>query len=364
VTAERPTRRAVLGALALAAPALAARPLRAQGFANMGSEAAGFARVVPGRAFAFPADHLPHPGYRIEWWYVTATLTAEDGAECGCQWTLFRQATDASAPEAGWDSNEIWMGHAAVTTAATHRAAERFGRGGVGQAGVTDEGGFAAWIDDWSFRAEGDPADPLARARLTAGGPDFGFDLALAAEGPLVLHGDGGFSLKSERGQASYYYSQPFFRAGGALTIDGAERRVAGTAWMDREWSSQPLDPDQTGWDWFSLSLGSGERAMLYRFRQTRGDAFAGTWIGADGAVETLPRAGVRMTPIGQARTRGGRIPVRWRLEIPAKGFDVETRPLNPDSWNALTIPYWEGPVSFQGSHAGRGYLEMTGYDA
>jgi predicted secreted hydrolase len=360
VTAEPLTRRALLGALALAAPVA-----RAQGFAGMGADAAGFARVVPGRAFAFPADHLPHPGFRIEWWYVTANLTDADGADCGCQWTLFRQATDPAAPEAGWASNEIWMGHAAVTTAETHRAAERFGRGGVGQAGVTGEGGFAAWIDDWSFRAEGaTAADPLARARLAARGPDFGFDLALAADGPLVLHGDAGFSLKSERGQASYYYSQPFFRAAGTLTIDGAGRRVAGTAWMDREWSSQPLDPDQTGWDWFSLSLASGERAMLYRFRQTRGDAFAGTWIGADGAVGSLPRAGVRMTPLAEARTRGGRVPVRWRLEIPAKGFDVETRPLNPDSWNALTIPYWEGPVVVEGSHAGRGSLEMTGYEA
>jgi predicted secreted hydrolase len=23
---------------------------------------------------------------------------------------------------------------------------------------------------------------------------------------------------------------------------------------------------------------------------------------------------------------------------------------------------YWEGPISFSGSHAGVGYLEMTGY--
>jgi predicted secreted hydrolase len=25
-------------------------------------------------------------------------------------------------------------------------------------------------------------------------------------------------------------------------------------------------------------------------------------------------------------------------------------------------ISYWEGPISFAGSHAGVGYLEMTGY--
>jgi predicted secreted hydrolase len=26
------------------------------------------------------------------------------------------------------------------------------------------------------------------------------------------------------------------------------------------------------------------------------------------------------------------------------------------------SFPYWEGPISFAGSHAGLGYLEMTGY--
>jgi predicted secreted hydrolase len=28
-----------------------------------------------------------------------------------------------------------------------------------------------------------------------------------------------------------------------------------------------------------------------------------------------------------------------------------------------LSIPYWEGPVTISGSHAGVGYLEMTGYE-
>ena len=26
------------------------------------------------------------------------------------------------------------------------------------------------------------------------------------------------------------------------------------------------------------------------------------------------------------------------------------------------SFPYWEGPIAFRGSHAGVGYLEMTGY--
>ena len=44
-----------------------------------------------------------------------------------------------------------------------------------------------------------------------------------------------------------------FFKVTGRLTIDDKPVDVTGQAWMDREWSSQPLASDQTGWDWFSL---------------------------------------------------------------------------------------------------------------
>src|SRR5690606_8224431 len=43
-------------------------------------------------------------------------------------------------------------------------------------------------------------------------------------------------------------------------------------------------------------------------------------------------------------------------------GLDVTVSALHPQSWMDLTIPYWEGPVRITGSHDGRGYLEMTGY--
>ena len=52
------------------------------------------------------------------------------------------------------------------------------------------------------------------------------------------LQGEGGYSRKSEAGQASYYYSQPFFGAEGSLSMNGRKIQVSGRAWMDREWSS------------------------------------------------------------------------------------------------------------------------------
>ena len=69
----------------------------------------------------------------------------------GAQWTLFRQATRSGAQQQGWANQQIWMGHAAVTSADTHRYGEAFARGGVGQAGVETRP-FLAWIDSWEMR--------------------------------------------------------------------------------------------------------------------------------------------------------------------------------------------------------------------
>jgi predicted secreted hydrolase len=348
------------GALLLA---LDRKPGFAQGFAGLGMSGNDFAPVVPGRTLTFPADHGPHPDYRIEWWYVTANLVDPTGAAHGAQWTLFRQAMHPGAQEEGWANQQIWMGHAAVTRADTHRYAEAFARGGIGQAGV-EARPYRAWIDAWQMRGLDDMRDDtLAPLELSASGADFAYALRLDADHPLVLQGDAGYSRKSERDQASYYYSQPFFKANGRITIDDKPTEVSGQAWMDREWSSQPLAPDQTGWDWFSLHFGSGEKLMLYRLRQTDGNNPAsGNWITRDGATRQLASTEIAMTPKTPIDIAGRKMPVEWHIAIPSQELSIQCRPLNPRSWMGTSFPYWEGPISFDGTHNGVGYLELTGY--
>lgn len=228
-----------------------------QGFGGLGSAAEGFSVPRPGLLFRFPEDHGAHPDFRIEWWYLTANLEAPDGTQYGARWTLFRSAL-APGEAKGWSSPQIWMGHAAVTTAKDHFVAERISRGGVGQAGVVAEP-FSAWIDDWQMKGVAAPgADQLAALTLNATAKNFGYELHVSAKGPLVSQGKNGYSVKSAQGQASYYYSQPFYTVSGSLALPTGNVGVTGKAWLDREWSSQPLAADQTGWDWFSLHLDSG----------------------------------------------------------------------------------------------------------
>ncbi len=327
----------------------------AQGFAGLGTTAGDFARPDPARVLQFPADHGAHPDYRIEWWYLTANLTGPDGTPYGLQWTLFRSAL-APRDGQGWQTPQLWMGHAAVTTPTAHHVAERLARGGIGQAGVT-AAPFAAWIDDWVM--EGPSLDTL---RLTASAPDFAFDMRLAAQGPLILHGQNGYSVKSAAGQASHYYSQPFFQVAGSLTLPEGVVQVTGNAWLDREWSSQLLAADQTGWDWFSLSFDTGDKLMGFILRGTT-DYTAATWIAADGTATPFADGAFAAMPLVRHTVAGRDVPVEWQVRLPDRGVDVTVRALNPDAWMATSVPYWEGPVTISGSHGGVGYLEMTGYD-
>ena len=329
----------------------------AQGFAGLGTDAEGFAVPQPAPTFSFPADHGAHPDYRIEWWYLTANLQAEDGTPYGLQWTLFRSALAPEDPQ-GWGSPQVWFAHAAVTTPDQHFATERFARGGVGLAGV-EASPFRAWIDEWAM--EGPDFDSLS---LRAQGPDFGYDMTLEAQGPLVFHGAEGFSVKSAEGQASYYYSQPFYEMSGTLHLPDGPVAVTGEGWLDREWSSQPLSDNQSGWDWFSLSFESGDKMMGFQLRQKDGSTYsAATWIAEDGSTTAYPNGAFSATPLAQSSVAGRDVPTAWQVRLPERGVEAEVRAMNPHAWMGLSIPYWEGPVEISGSHSGVGYLEMTGYE-
>lgn len=350
--------RSLLSIVAAVSIALAA-PARPQGFAGLGADVGGFAQVVPGKPLVFPADHGPHPDYRVEWWYFTANLKDETGASFGVQWTLFRQAVRPGGADEGWATQQIWMAHAAVTSATTHRFAEKFARAGVGQAGA-EAAPFKAWIDNWTMRSAGNDFAPL---ELSASAKDFSYALKLSTDRGVVLQGDAGFSRKSEQGQASYYYSQPYLAVSGTITLDGKTMPVTGQGWIDREWSSQPLGADQTGWDWFSLHLAGGEKLMLFRLRHADGrHFFAGNWIGRDGRSEQLDARGIAMRPTAVTRVAGRDMPTAWDISVPSRGLNISSAPLNPQSFMDTRFKYWEGPITVTGSHAGIGYLEMTGY--
>ena len=252
----------------------------------------GFAQVTPGNTLQFPRDHAAHPDYRIEWWYLTANLVDGDGRQWGLQWTLFRQALSPQALNSGWNSNQIWMAHAAITTPDGHYYEQRFARGGIGQSGVeqgVNGGNFNAWMDDWEWHSS---SAELLPATLKFSVDDQDVILLLEKTGQLVVNGVDGYSQKSAQGQASYYYSLPHIRVRGFVNRGLDKTYLTGKGWLDREWSSQALAQNQQGWDWFSLHLDDGHKLMVYQLRHADGEHWlSGNWINPKGSNQLLDRS-------------------------------------------------------------------------
>ncbi|ATJ84529.1 lipocalin-like domain-containing protein [Halomonas beimenensis] len=375
-------RRLVAGLLVMLLAGCGEAPPEGQaGFAGLGADAEGFRQAGPEVTLRFPGDHGAHPDYRLEWWYLTANLEDAEGEPLGIQWTLFRRAgrPPSSLGEPGpWAADQLWMAHLAVSRGASHRVAERFARGTAAprapearQAGVTVRP-FRSWLDDWTLasRSEAPGADALDHLAVSAsagrGDDAFGLRLALDAQGPLVRHGEAGFSRKAEGGQGSMYVSQPFYRVAGEVVLDGERVPVTGRAWLDREWSSQLLGPGQAGWDWLALHLDDGHKLMAFRLRGDDGDVLSGSWIAPDGAVISLGPEDLRLTPLATREVAGHELPLRWRLALPERGLDLEVAARHPERWMPTAVPYWEGAVTVRdratGEPRGVGYLELTGY--
>jgi len=333
-----------------------------------------FSEVTPGYIFEFPKDHFSHENYRIEWWYFTGNVTS-DGRKFGFELTFFRFGFNdpaiTSNPSA-WAPKDLYLAHFAVSDIEnkTFFYAEKINRAALGRAGADPEtrsvhNGSWEWNlgPEWSLRAEeGDHA----------------IDLKLKPVKDAVLHGDRGYSPKGESpGDASYYYSFTRLKTAGTLRIGEGTFQVNGLSWMDHEFTSRRLDPqDQEGWDWFSIQLENHIEIMLYLLRYRDGSRIpfgGGTLVHPDGSWTVLKRSAFEITPESFWRSdkSGGSYPVSWKVVLPDYGIDLKIKAAFPNQElvtpRSTGITYWEGSVAAVGRFQeqtvkGSGYVEMTGY--
>ncbi|OUX44505.1 hypothetical protein CBE37_01080 [bacterium TMED277] len=317
-----------------------------------------FKKALSDYQIKFPQDHGEHKNFKVEWWYITANLSSETFGKLGVQWTLFKNELASPNKDTPWDLSSFWMAHSAITTKKHHFYEERFARKNMGLAGVTLSP-FKAWIDNWS--ASGD--NKLTKLTIKSNGKNFSYKLELETQFSPVLQGKNGFSVKSSTGNASHYYSQPFYSVKGWVEIKGIKEKVKGLAWLDREWSSDLLSENQVGWDWLSIHLESGNKLMLFQVREKDGNNFvSGSWINKDGSKQVLSAKKISIKELKSKSYIWGKIPVKWQVDIPEKSLYLTITPLNENSFMDTLVPYWEGPVKLLGKDKGVGYLEMTGY--
>ena len=333
-----------------------------------GASAAEFPAVTP-RPLVFPRDHGAHPDFRTEWWYLTGWLDATP-QPIGVQVTFFRTRTGIDpANPSRFAAQQLIIAHAAIADPARGSLLkdERIARAGFGLAEAS-EADTDLRLDRWRFVRR---ADGGYECTLPARG--FALQFTAAPTQPLLLQGENGYSRKGpQAAQASYYYSQPHLRVQATLQQDGVARKLAGTAWLDHEWSSTLLDADAAGWDWIGMNLDGGAALTAFRIRRRGAGATLYAYASLREAGAEVPRRyaadGVAFESLERwtsPRTRAA-WPVVQRIRVGSRTF--ETRPLfrdqELDSRASTGAVYWEGASELLegGRRVGRGYLEMTGY--
>ena len=341
--------------------------------------AAAFDAARPGYDYAFPRDHFSHPDFQTEWWYYTGNVFTAEGRRFGFELTFFRVGVEReTAPASKWDISDLYMAHLTLSDIENGEfyKAERLNRGGPGLAGA-DPDKARIWNGNWQVQWLA-PTEQRGRQELKAVDEAFSLDFELESAKPPVIHGRDGISRKSARdGVASHYISLTRLTVAGSVRLHGQDHAVRGTAWMDHEFFTHDMDPNQVGWDWMSIQLDDETDLMLYRMRRNDGTAdpySSGTLVDARGRVTHLDAADIVMQP-GKTWTSadtGGSYPIEWKVAVPKLGIKLDCR--TPLSGQEVVSPrqigpnYWEGAVDYEGVFGdkkvkGVGYLEMTGYD-
>ena len=327
-----------------------------------------FSAVVPGYILSFPRDFGAHPTFRTEWWYVTGWLETPEKKPLGFQVTFFRAATGLDeANPSRFAPKQLIIAHAALSDPAIGKLLhdQKSARDGFGLA-YTKVGNTDVKLGDWTMLRDGN-----GRYQTRVDARDFALRLSLTPSQPPMKQGENGFSRKGPLPeQASYYYSEPHLEVAGTIVHDGKPVAVSGSAWLDHEWSTAYLDPDADGWDWVGVNLDDGSALMAFQIRGKDGRriwAYAGL-RDASGNMTLFAPEEVNFEPQRTWRSprTGATYPVAMRIRTGATEWLLT--PLQDDqeldSRESVGAVYWEGAVTVNrdGTPAGRGYFEMTGY--
>ena len=299
---------------------------------------------------SLPKDDAPHQA-QMEWWYYNGYLTTESGQQYSFHYTVFlvNGLTTHIVSHVSLNDHEHeqhYTDQKRTTSVSNIDTVSRFD--------------FA--LGDWVMEG-GDGVD-----QLKVVSSDFSFNLNLTSTIPPVLHGSNGI-ISLDRAGSSYYYSRTRMAVSGSLKIGKKFQTVKGIAWFDHQWGD--FSTVQLSWDWFSLQLKDGADLMIYQLRDKSNKPILYTGsITQNGVTELLQNTDFTIKPGTNwlSKKTGIAYPVEWTIKIPNRNVAITTKAVleNSEFDASLTTynVYWEGAVKVQGSHAGQGFMELSGYPA
>ena len=345
----------------------------------LGTSSESFETATAPYTYHFPRDHFAHDAYRTEWWYFTGHVHDASGRRFGFELTFFRIGLEPHASrwrsgESRWRSAQLYPAHFAITDehAKTFVFCQTLARDALSQ-GFASQQDLNVHAGNW-FLLGTHEERPQMRLYAENGGNSIDFEVHSLK--PPAINGLNGISRKGScRSCASHYYSFTRLQTTGTLMRDGVRYSVSGISWMDHEYGSDELQPNQTGWDWFSLQLDDGRDVMLYRLRQKDGSTTpqsSGSLIAQDGRVRYLPLRAFTIDATSSWRSphTHAQYPSGWRIHVDGVTSTLILTPILDDQElvDATGTSYWEGAVDVRDASSGRtmgtGYVELTGYAA
>ena len=295
-----------------------------------------------------PRDQGAHPGFGIEWWYTSGTLTGADRRPYFWFATIWSAMGGLVARVNVVDlrADRVVLSHAYLSTAPPTEGQTRLAVGAF-KLGLRSH----ATLGPWDLEASTPAGDRL--------------ELALIPRQRYVLHGHDGIVQQGTGGQSAYY-SAPRLAARGTFTLDGKAARVRGQGWLDHQWGNFGTNAGALKWNWFACQFQNGTDLMLYQFLNQSNRPSGqqnGTLLTAGGVVRQLTHFTV--TPVGPSIRPAGATttyPLEWRLRVPASRIDITIRARARDQFitNQFVPSFWEAASAITSGASGSCTVESS----
>ena len=319
------------------------------------------AATSPQLLINLPVDEGAHSS-GIEWWYFNGHLTDDAARDYSFHFVTFQIGSNYSegdASQGGQLAQLSWADHANQVYLTGEKVSLR----------TPDPvpGNFDFDLSGWQMSGDG---KEYALAFDTG---TYSASIGAISVKPAAFHQKAGFVDLGPAGD-TFYYTRPRLELVGTLTINGIDRPVTGTGWMDHQWGD--FVPRQVGWDWMSLQLDDGSELMtvlVWDPEERQPFTSYGTFIATDGTVRHLVDGDVVLTPTGAwtSPSTGVVYPMGWELNVEPLSMELTLSPAQryaefPGSRYGPP-GYWEGAVAITGAVgglpvAGKGFVELVGY--
>lgn len=330
-----------------------------------------------------PQDEGSHPEAKTEWWYLNGHLEDDQGRHYGIMHALFDMP---DAINGRYNVNLPFMpGATALDTGLTRESEGRHSQStrlhpvapGYRHPGLTEGELDQSFTDSngvWRMKR-------YDSRTIQVSGPtgEGSVDLTLTEKKPPLMMGGQGEIKMGPKG-LSKYVTFPSLEVEGTLTVDGEDRHVHGSAWIDHQWGDMQLYNGYEGWDWFGIQLDNDTQINAFRFRDAQGgNAHATVGISRpDGSQDISEDLKLEAGKTWTSTRTGATYPLEWHVVVPDQGIDLSVEPTLEDQEMvgmppyshpelALIPTYWEGGVHVHGTVGGeavegRGYMELVGY--